>query len=49
MVNCDYDIRSWGQFFLKYIRSHETVTCVIPGTSNPKHAADDMEAGYNTV
>lgn len=45
----DYDIRSWAQFFLKYILSHDAVTCVIPGTSNPTHAADNMEAGYNRL
>lgn len=45
----DYDIKSWGQFFLKYILSHNAVNCVIPGTSNPKHAADNMEAGYGKL
>jgi diketogulonate reductase-like aldo/keto reductase len=42
----DYDINSWAQYFLKYILSHPAVNCVIPGTSNPKHAADNMMAGY---
>lgn len=42
----EYDIHSWAQFFLKFILSHEAVTCVIPGTSNPKHVADNMLAGY---
>lgn len=36
----EYDINSWGQFFLKYIISHTAVNCVIPGTSDPKHLAD---------
>lgn len=45
----DYDINSWGQFFLKYILSHPAVNCVIPGTSNPKHAADNMGAGYGKL
>jgi len=45
----DYNIRSWAQFFLKYILSHDAVICVIPGTSNPKHAADNMEAGYGEI
>lgn len=42
----EYDINSWGQFFLKFILSHVAVTCVIPGTSNPKHLVDNMLSGY---
>ncbi|RPI12959.1 MAG: aldo/keto reductase [Ignavibacteriae bacterium] len=45
----EYDIKSWGQFFLKYIISHPAVTCVIPGTSNPKHLVDNMGAGYGKL
>jgi diketogulonate reductase-like aldo/keto reductase len=45
----DYDIKSWAQFFLKYIISHPAVNCAIPGTSNPKHAADNLEAGYGKL
>lgn len=36
--------RSWGQVFLKYILSEPGVTCAIPGTGNPKHVIDNMEA-----
>ena len=42
----DYDIHSWGQFFLKFILSHPGVNCVIPGTSKVKHLIDNMKAGY---
>lgn len=45
----DYDINSWGQFFLKFILSNELVTCVIPGTSKPKHVIDNMMAGYGKM
>lgn len=45
----EYDINSWGQFFLKFILSHPAVTCVIPGTSNPKHVVDNMGAGFGTL
>jgi predicted aldo/keto reductase-like oxidoreductase len=45
----DYDISSWGQFFLKYILSHPAVTCVIPGTSDPGHLVDNMQAGYGRM
>ncbi len=45
----DYGIKSWGQFFLKFILSNELVTCVIPGTSKPKHVIDNMMAGYGEL
>ncbi len=45
----EYGIKSWGQYFLKFILSNETVTCVIPGTSKPKHAIDNMGAGYGAL
>lgn len=45
----EYDIKSWGQFFLKYILSHEAINCVIPGTSKPHHALDNMMAGYGKL
>ncbi len=45
----EYDINSWGQYFLKFILSNETVTCVIPGTASPKHVIDNMMAGYGTL
>lgn len=45
----DYDIKSWSQFFLKFILAHPAVTCVIPGTSNPEHLADNMGAGYGKL
>ena len=45
----EYGIKSWGQFFLKYIISHPAVTCVIPGTSDAKHLADNMEAGFGAL
>lgn len=38
-------IGSWGQLFLKYALGHPAVTCVIPGTSNPLHIADNLAAG----
>jgi aryl-alcohol dehydrogenase-like predicted oxidoreductase len=40
----EWDIESWGQFFLKYITSHPAVTCVIPGTSTTEYAADNLGA-----
>ena len=45
----EYDIKNWAQFFLKYIISHPAVTCVIPGTSNPVHVVENMEASYGRL
>jgi len=45
----DYDIHSWGQYFLKFILSHPAVTCVIPGTSKLKHLQDNMGAGLGRL
>jgi len=45
----DYDIDSWGQFFLKYIISHDAVTNVIPATSKPKNMFDNAKAGMGVM
>jgi diketogulonate reductase-like aldo/keto reductase len=41
----EFGCKSWGQFFLKFIISHPTVTCAIPGTSKPHHMLDNAMAG----
>lgn len=38
------DSESWAQLFLKYVVSHPSVTCAIPGTTKPHHAADNTGA-----
>jgi aryl-alcohol dehydrogenase-like predicted oxidoreductase len=35
---------SWAQLFLKWILAEPAVTCVIPGTRNPRHVADNLGA-----
>lgn len=40
---------SWGQFFLKFIVSHPAVTCAIPATSDPRHMADNLGAGFGEL
>lgn len=45
----EFDCNSWGQFFLKYILSHDAVTCVIPGTSKPHHMVDNLGAGLGRL
>jgi diketogulonate reductase-like aldo/keto reductase len=36
---------SWPQALLKFVLAHPAVTCVIPGTGNPRHMADNALAG----
>ena len=45
----EFDCRSWGQFFLKYILGHPAVTVVIPATSDPEHLVDNMGAGVGSL
>ncbi|MEO8404448.1 MAG: aldo/keto reductase [Chitinophagaceae bacterium] len=40
----EYGIKTWSQFFIKYIISHPAVTCIIPATTNPAHAEENMKA-----
>jgi diketogulonate reductase-like aldo/keto reductase len=40
---------SWGQFFLKFVVAHPSVTCVIPATSKPHHMADNLGAGFGPL
>jgi diketogulonate reductase-like aldo/keto reductase len=35
---------NWAQFFLKWVISHPNVTCALPSTSNPAHAAENIAA-----
>ncbi len=45
----DIDVKSWGQFFLKFVVSHPAVTCAIPATSRPHHMLDNMGAGFGRL
>lgn len=45
----EFDCRSWGQFFLKWILADPAVTCVIPATGNPRHLVDNMGAGLGRL
>lgn len=40
----EFDCKTWGQFFLKFILSHPAVTCAIPATSRVRHMQDNMQA-----
>jgi len=40
---------AWSQVFLKFILSHPAVTAVLPATSNPKHLAENVQAGFGPL
>ncbi len=41
--------KNWAQFLLKFVISHEAVTCVIPATSNVDHMIENMGAGLGPM
>jgi aryl-alcohol dehydrogenase-like predicted oxidoreductase len=45
----EFDCDSWAQFSLKYILAHPAVNCVLTETANPKHAVDNLGAGYGRL
>jgi diketogulonate reductase-like aldo/keto reductase len=45
----EFDCKSWGQYFLKFIVSHPAVTCSIPATSKVHHLVDNMAAGFGRL
>jgi aryl-alcohol dehydrogenase-like predicted oxidoreductase len=40
----EFDCQSWPQFFLKYIVSHPSVTCAIPGMAKAEYVVDNVGA-----
>ena len=42
-------VNSWPQLALKFLLSHSAVTCVIPGTGNPRYMADNAAAGFGPM
>jgi len=45
----EFDCKSWGQFFLKFVVSHPAVTCVIPATAKVHHMMDNMAANFGKL
>ena len=45
----EFGIQSWAQFFLKWILGHPAVTVVIPGTRNPQHVLDNLDAARGAL
>jgi diketogulonate reductase-like aldo/keto reductase len=40
----DLQIKTWSQFFLKWVISHPAVTCAVPATANPEHVSENVAA-----
>lgn len=45
----EFDCESWAQFSLKFILSHPAVNCVLTETANPRHALDNIGAGFGRL
>ncbi|HEY1547934.1 MAG TPA: aldo/keto reductase [Kofleriaceae bacterium] len=45
----ELECTSWAQLFLKFVIGHPAVTCAIPATANPEHAADNARAGFGPM
>lgn len=45
----EMQIENWAQYFLKFLLSHPAVNCVIPGTSDPVHIVQNMQAAYGRL
>jgi diketogulonate reductase-like aldo/keto reductase len=45
----DVQVNSWPQLALKFLLAHSAVTCVIPGTGNPRYMADNAGAGFGPM
>ena len=45
----DFDCRSWPELLLKFVLSHDAVTCPIPATSNPEHLEANVRAGFGRL
>jgi aryl-alcohol dehydrogenase-like predicted oxidoreductase len=45
----ELEATTWSQLFLKFILSHPAVTAVLPATANPKHLAENVQAGLGPL
>ena len=41
----DYGIKTWAQYFIKYVNSHPMVVSTIPGSTKVTHMEDNQAAG----
>jgi diketogulonate reductase-like aldo/keto reductase len=40
----DFGMRTWAEFFLKWVLANPAVTCALPATSNPDHLSENVAA-----
>lgn len=45
----EFDCDNWAAFSIKFILSHPAVTCVLTETANPKHATQNLNAGFGRL
>ena len=45
----EFDCQSWAQFFLKFVVSHPSVTCAIPGMTRAEHVLDNLGAAVGRL
>jgi aryl-alcohol dehydrogenase-like predicted oxidoreductase len=45
----EFDAKTWGQFFLKYIVSHSAVTAIRAGTTKATHMLDNIGGGIGRL
>jgi len=45
----ELEVTTWAQLFLKYLASHPSVTCVIPGTERVQFLVDNMVAVHGRL
>jgi aryl-alcohol dehydrogenase-like predicted oxidoreductase len=45
----EFDATTWAQFFLKFVASHPTVTCITPATSRVANMIDNMAGGVGRL
>ncbi|MFO1189526.1 MAG: aldo/keto reductase [Alphaproteobacteria bacterium] len=45
----DFDCKSWAQFFLKYLVSHDAVTCAVPGMARAEYVVDNIGAAQGRL
>ncbi|GFM63789.1 aldo/keto reductase [Pseudomonas capsici] len=43
------EVTSWPQLALKFLLANPAVTCVIPGTGNPRYMAENAGAGFGPM
>jgi diketogulonate reductase-like aldo/keto reductase len=45
----EFGAQSWGQFLLKYVLSHPSITCAIPGMTKQHHVVDNLFAARSPL